>query len=468
MRIFTIEKQPFIIDKYKFTFCIKTLKEVFVPDANEIVGTIYAFINKTNNKIYIGQTSTKFYSRWGRHYGDTFTKQDNLYLHNAFRKYGWDNFDRVILWQSKPLRDNFKNRIFIKRLLNIKEQWYIKRYKSHISLFGYNCTSGGTKDYIIQISEETRRKQKEIGLKRFGRPILQFDLQGNFIKEWACIKYAAQALNICINMSGLSSGGYIWIYKQNNNIKSLVNQKIKYKEEVLPSNAKTIYAMDFNGNIVSKFKSIASAAAYYNLSSTNISSALRNNNVFCAGNFIWLSDADLNKKDMILKNALERSRNLKSRTLPVMQIYINGSLVKLWENTSEIIKSKDFNMTSVRKCLAGTLNLYKNCFWIYEKDFSEDVIKSKLENYKLTKKSEVENLLKSSIQCIENKHDTTSAKMYLKLHPTVIQYNTENQIVKIWKDYRDIEKQTKYKFSNISKCLRNTIKTAYNYIWKFA
>lgn len=53
------------------------------------------------------------------------------------------------------------------------------------------------------------------------RPILQYDLQGNFIKEWFGIKNASENLNIdksnigeCCRNKRKTAGGYIWRFKE--------------------------------------------------------------------------------------------------------------------------------------------------------------------------------------------------------------------------------------------------------------
>jgi hypothetical protein len=68
-----------------------------------------------------------------------------------------------------------------------------------------------------------KRNYKAISEKR-KKSILQFDLQGNFIKEWSCAEEAAIALNInktaisaCCNGKIKKSGGFIWKYKENKN-----------------------------------------------------------------------------------------------------------------------------------------------------------------------------------------------------------------------------------------------------------
>jgi group I intron endonuclease len=54
---------------------------------------------------------------------------------------------------------------------------------------------------------------------KLGKPILQYDLEGNFIKEWSTTKEAKNILNIkgiteCLQNRARTSGGYIWKYKQ--------------------------------------------------------------------------------------------------------------------------------------------------------------------------------------------------------------------------------------------------------------
>lgn len=70
--------------------CVKNPK---VPYENYIIGSIYLFKNKINNKIYIGQTYNKYSERWTSHKNAT----DNFYIHRAIRKYGWDSFEKYVL-----------------------------------------------------------------------------------------------------------------------------------------------------------------------------------------------------------------------------------------------------------------------------------------------------------------------------------------------------------------------------------
>ena len=55
---------------------------------------IYKITNKINNKIYIGQ-SIDIKERWKQHFYKAYNKKESGYnsaIHQAFRKYGYENF----------------------------------------------------------------------------------------------------------------------------------------------------------------------------------------------------------------------------------------------------------------------------------------------------------------------------------------------------------------------------------------
>ena len=77
------------------------------------------------------------------------------------------------------------------------------------------------------IGEETRFGKenipwnKGISNKKLYKPIIQYDLNGNFIKEYNAIKSAKEETNITtisnnLNNRTKTAGGYIWKYKNNN------------------------------------------------------------------------------------------------------------------------------------------------------------------------------------------------------------------------------------------------------------
>lgn len=97
-----------------------------------MVTGIYKITNTLNGKIYIGQ-SIDIPKRIYEHKYKAFCKEDRSYksaIHNAFRKYGLDNFKFEILEETKIEE------------LDEKEIYYIEKYNS-LYPNGYNILKGG-------------------------------------------------------------------------------------------------------------------------------------------------------------------------------------------------------------------------------------------------------------------------------------------------------------------------------------
>lgn len=102
--------------------------------------TVYMHKNKINGKIYIGQTCQIPAKRWdnGRGY-ETSTR-----FFNAILKYGWDNFEHIIIKENLSASE-----------ANELEIELIKQYQTQNDKYGYNITSGG---HNYSHSEETKKK----------------------------------------------------------------------------------------------------------------------------------------------------------------------------------------------------------------------------------------------------------------------------------------------------------------------
>lgn len=101
---------------------------------------VYMHKNKINGKLYIGQTSQPPLKRWdnGRGY-ETCSK-----FYNAILKYGWDNFEHIII-KTNLTKDEADE----------LEESLIELYQTRIDDFGYNIKAGGKNK---SQSEETKRK----------------------------------------------------------------------------------------------------------------------------------------------------------------------------------------------------------------------------------------------------------------------------------------------------------------------
>lgn len=102
---------------------------------------IYKHINKLDNKIYIGATKQNPERRWRKGEG----YKNNIYFYRAIKKYGWDNFYHIVLF------DNLK-----KQEAEEIEIELIAYHNSTNPQFGYNLESGGNLNK--EISTESRMK----------------------------------------------------------------------------------------------------------------------------------------------------------------------------------------------------------------------------------------------------------------------------------------------------------------------
>jgi group I intron endonuclease len=139
------------------------------------MGDIYAIIRKDQNKIvYIGQTIRTYKRRWQQHKQVAKYADSSRYaLYAAIQKLGIDNFDPVLIEQC----DN--------ALLDEREKYWIKYYKTKVEDGGYNLTDGG--------DTNSNRQKKHI---------YRYTLSGDYIDEFDSIADAAWELQVA--ESGIS------------------------------------------------------------------------------------------------------------------------------------------------------------------------------------------------------------------------------------------------------------------------
>ena len=90
--------------------------------------TVYMHISPSNKR-YIGITSTSTKHRWGNN-GICYRPQP--YFWKAIQKYGWDNFEHIIIAENLTKEEACKMEIEL-----------IKQYNSNNSKYGYNVSTGG-------------------------------------------------------------------------------------------------------------------------------------------------------------------------------------------------------------------------------------------------------------------------------------------------------------------------------------
>lgn len=114
--------------------------------------TVYLHKNLKNQKVYIGQTSQSIQKRWNN--GKGYVSSPHFYA--AIQKYGWDNFEHIILKEKLTAEE-----------ADYWEKYYISLYQSQQPEKGYNILSGGNEKLKEYWSDENNRKNQSLKRKQY-------------------------------------------------------------------------------------------------------------------------------------------------------------------------------------------------------------------------------------------------------------------------------------------------------------
>lgn len=302
--------------------------------ANKMTNRKYKFIYKTTNningKIYIGQHIT---DRLNDGY-----KGSGIVIEQVFKKYGKHNFKIDILeFYEGDSKEEFNN----------LERSYIEKFDSINPEVGYNrtlCCGGGFlgeevyKKRFYRHSEEAKRKiglahkgkviskesiekmrktklgkinnnrkkktieerKKRVISRKRERPILQYDLNGNFIREWESVCEAGKFYGLCYGASGIRTAcnnpnrtckGFKWKYKETNEEREnieIASSKRSYEVKYPRKGNMRIEQYDKDMNFINTYDSFSNAARSVNLvNGTAIKRACDNFPVFTARGYYW-------------------------------------------------------------------------------------------------------------------------------------------------------------------------------------
>ena len=130
---------------------------------------IYCHLNKINSKRYIGLTSQKPTKRWKNGFG--YSK--NIIFFSAIKKYGWKNFEHIII------EDNINSLEQAK----LREQYWISYYHTYIKdplCNGYNTTIGGEGTIGYKFTEQ---QKQNLSKAKKGKPLLKLRGQKQSIEH---------------------------------------------------------------------------------------------------------------------------------------------------------------------------------------------------------------------------------------------------------------------------------------------
>lgn len=233
----------------------------------EIKVGIYKITSPTG-KIYIGK-SKDIEKRWEKDYKKLqCIRQPKLY--RSFIKHGVANHIFEILEEC--------NDIYLDEL----EIWW-KYY------YDIKCVENGLCYSYIDKTLWKDKKQTNEQIykirKSKWRAIIQYSLEGHFIKEWQSIKEASTSLHIFISHINKykPSGGFIWKYKTE-------NYPLKIERYIKPQFVPVIqYSLE--GNFIREWESQKEPINIYNLSIGDITCCCKGKQK-SAGGFQWMYKTD--------------------------------------------------------------------------------------------------------------------------------------------------------------------------------
>lgn len=131
-------------------------------------------------------------------------------------------------------------------------------------------------------------------IKTMSKPVVQYDIDGNFVKEYLSIQQAQRETGHshiwdCINGKRKTAGGYQWKYMNDcNKVKPVV-----YEKSGKP--CKSVNQYDINMILIKTWGNITEAAKALNLYNSNIINVC-NNRQKTSGGFIWRYNDDSKKQ----------------------------------------------------------------------------------------------------------------------------------------------------------------------------
>lgn len=306
---------------------------------NQKLYYVYMHRNKINDKKYIGITCRKKPKhRWG--------KNGNSYKGQVFKiaidKYGWDNFEHLILYKNLCAKDAY-----------LKEQELIKRYKTNEKEYGYNLSIGGEHGSTGYLNNS------------MSIIVYQYDLNGIFICEYPSLSEAERVTGIsnssissCCKGKQLYTGEFQWSYEKVD--KMPIIDKHKLISEKTRKKARNIYCYDINGFFIKKYKSARIASKETNTGQTKINSCC-SGRIRYSNNFQWFYEYMGEKIEPINKY-----ENLYHKTVKVNQYDKNGNFIKTWNTIKEASNAMGSHSSSnILRCLSGEGKTAYGYIWEY-------------------------------------------------------------------------------------------------------
>ena len=296
--------------------------------------SVYIHRNKINGKMYIGITCQAPKDRWGKNGSEYGNK--NVFG-RAIHKYGWDNFDHIVLYKN-----------FTKEEAKWKEKLLIKLHNCKIP-YGYNMTDGGDGVVGIVWTDEMRerhsRTMKEIMSKQDVRERLSESHKGIKPSKETIEKFKKSRTGV----------------KRSAEFREkMKTARIGYKHS--EETKRKISEIQKNRPLSDKQKEHLKNMSYNNIGKTLTKETKEKISKSLQGRMI--SDETRTK----LSKAITGTENLKER-VPVVQLSKDGELIKIFDGVITAAKDTGCQATNIIKVCRNKRKTAGGFKWMYYEDY---------------------------------------------------------------------------------------------------
>lgn len=333
---------------------------------------VYLTTNLVNNKIYIGVHGTENPDKFDGYLGcNCYSNAPSSYAHPkypfqyAVKKYGPKNFIRKVL----KVFDDLQDALDLERWLVCPE--FIARKDT------YNVTLGG-------------------GIPpKSCKVIYQYNLNGEFIKEWSSITEAALFYKCSSSSIGTAifertpSIGYLW----SDHKYDLIN----IDEFRIDCNKTKCYLYDIDGKYLQEFKSLTDCSNFINITINTLSTAIKIKSL-CNKQF-YVSDIKYDKFPI--------PQSESHRNKPVYQYDLEGNFIREYESESEAIRDLGESLSIYRAIKTGNSSM--GFQWSWERVPNMKKLETKTQARKVGKYTKEGELIQVFNTVREAKKDTCGA-----------------------------------------------------------
>jgi group I intron endonuclease len=258
---------------------------------------------------------------------------------------------------SKSVKEDWDNnpREVDKSIILSKEDLYQKYIVENLSMPKLSKFFGCSKKTIFNnLKDNNISKDKEVWREQLStnpkKPVLQYDLEGNLIREWDCASeiekefgYKPGNIASCCRGLSITANGFIWRYKDD--FIEIDLEKLNYQK-------RKVKQYDMKGNFIKSYDSIKEAAGI-GFNEGNIQDCCVGRSKSHRG-YMWRYAED---------SAPEKYKKKQQRR--VSQHEMNGDLIRIWESIVDATKELGIGGNCISTCCKGKYKSAGGFVWKY-------------------------------------------------------------------------------------------------------